>query len=178
MVKFTPKQLAKAKALAEKLKRHKDKIKNPHALARWIVGKDKLFDPDPGVSKKDFEGIADSLKTASDLDHAKNLIADYFQRENPRFDRKRFLTAAGKLSPVLDPKHNPKPIDISYYGGMVRLVPSVDQLIEAQLSLPGRQWHQVCEVVKDFRDVERIGNWRIVRRGRKNAATNLFIDRV
>lgn len=53
------------------------------------------------MTKRHFEAIAKILATADGMYeyHTKvyiaNQLADYFEQENPRFDRDRFLKAAG-----------------------------------------------------------------------------------
>jgi hypothetical protein len=60
---------------------------------------------------------------------------------------------------------------------MVRVVPEIDRLIEIQVRLPAHIWDDVYEATKAFKDIEvDMKNRRMVRRGRKNKATNIFLD--
>ena len=77
-----------------------------------------------------------------------------------------------------EPAALPKPIDLRGYDHtLVRVVPEVDRLIEMQVKLPKHVWNDMAKLVKDWPDVEiDVENKRIVRRGKLNKATNLFID--
>jgi len=51
-----------------------------------------------GPTRKDFQMVADLLKSVDDPQKKKDLAhhhADMFSKQNPRFDRERFLRAAG-----------------------------------------------------------------------------------
>jgi hypothetical protein len=77
-----------------------------------------------------------------------------------------------------DPQKLPKPIDLRGFDHtLVRLVPDIDQLMEIQVSLPSHIFNDVLTVTKGWKDVEvDEKNRRIVRRGKKNPATNIFLD--
>lgn len=45
------------------------------------------------MSKKDYEAIAEIVRTA-DIRYLAESLADHFAKENPRFDREKFLQAA------------------------------------------------------------------------------------
>jgi nucleotidyltransferase/DNA polymerase involved in DNA repair len=79
---------------------------------------------------------------------------------------------------TLDPQELPVPIDFHGFDHtLVRLVPEIDQLIEVQVRLPSHVWEQIREETKGWSDVEvDQKNRRIVRRGRLNKATNIFLD--
>lgn len=51
------------------------------------------------MSRKDYVKLAETIRTApiamADRHHMATSWADVFERDNPRFDRKRFLTACG-----------------------------------------------------------------------------------
>jgi len=78
----------------------------------------------------------------------------------------------------LDPEKLPKPIDLRGYDHtLIRLVPEIDQLMELQIQVPAHIWDELREIIKGWTDVEvDEKNRRIVRRGRINAATNMFVD--
>lgn len=92
-----------------------------------------------------------------------------------------------------DPARLPPPKDYAGYDNLnlVRLVEKADKpgfvpvkhLIEGQIVLPAHQWNDVYSEVKDWKDVEITDEDhdndpdRIIRRGRKNYQTNLFIDK-
>jgi hypothetical protein len=88
--------------------------------------------------------------------------------------RRQLTSKYGKL----DPQALPKPIDLRGYDHtLVRVVPQIDRLIELQIKLPRHIWNDLHDIAKDWPDVEIDEKARrIVRRGKKNAATNLFID--
>jgi hypothetical protein len=71
--------------------------RNEHAAARAMM-----------FSKRHYEYLADWLRDASmavaDIDRrlVASSLADRLSRDNPRFDRKRFLAAAGASGAVLD----------------------------------------------------------------------------
>ncbi len=82
----------------------------------------------------------------------------------------------------LDPKP-PKPIDIQgYTGDLVRLVPEIDMLIEVVITLPRSVFDDLEKRIKAYQeigiynDVE-MEKGRLIRRGQRNKATNIFIDR-
>ena len=81
----------------------------------------------------------------------------------------------------LDPVKLPKPNDFRGFDHtLVRIVPKIDKLIEAQIVLPAHIFDDIADVLEkeSFKDVEidrKVG--RIVRRGKKNKATNIFMDR-
>ena len=50
------------------------------------------------MSRKDYQLIAQALREASSPDDTAHAIADALQADNPRFDRARFLIAAGHFS--------------------------------------------------------------------------------
>lgn len=77
-----------------------------------------------------------------------------------------------------DPKALPDPMDFRGYDHtMVRVVPEIDRLIEIQVRLPAHIWDDVYEATKSFKDLEvDMNDRRMVRRGRKNKATNIFLD--
>jgi len=59
---------------------------------------DKDMEVYEGPTRKDFQMVADLLKANPDQDKRKELAnhhADMFAKQNPRFDKKRFLKAAG-----------------------------------------------------------------------------------
>jgi hypothetical protein len=70
----------------------------------------------------------------------------------------------------------PTPIDFYAQEVRVRIVANVDRLIDIQVSLPATVWDAIAEHVKNWPDVQS-GNDRLVRRGRMNPATNIFLDR-
>lgn len=81
----------------------------------------------------------------------------------------------------LDPKP-PKPIDIQgYTGDLVRLVPEIDMLIEVVITLPKTVFDDLEKRIKEYQkigvynDVE-FEKGRLIRRGQRNKATNIFID--
>lgn len=91
------------------------------------------------------------------------------KQAHPKTHRKSYKKR--KLDPV-----PPDPIDIhGFDGSLVRLVPEVDQLIETVIVLPKHQFEEVKEKVKGWKDVE-FEKGRIIRRAKKNKATNIFID--
>jgi hypothetical protein len=46
-------------------------------------------------SKKHYNAIASILKNASSVDDVRNELANLFEKDNPLFNRDRFITAAG-----------------------------------------------------------------------------------
>ena len=79
----------------------------------------------------------------------------------------------------LDPKNLPKPLDFHGFDStMVRLVPEINQLMEIQTVVPAHIFDEIADIVENFKGIEvdrKIG--RIVSRGRKRKATNIFLDR-
>jgi hypothetical protein len=47
------------------------------------------------MTKKHFTAIAKILNTTTQRANIARSLADYFETENPNFDRERFLTACG-----------------------------------------------------------------------------------
>jgi Flp pilus assembly CpaF family ATPase len=70
------------------------------------------------------------------------------------------------------------PFDMKTYFGLIRVVPAIDKLVEVQVYLPSKQFNDLKTLLKEtgINDVEvsSDGNM-IVRRGRTNKATNIFI---
>lgn len=66
-------------------------------------------------------------------------------------------------------------IDVKWNTQLIRVVPGVDRLICLRVELPPDQWDELLNAVRSWPDVE-ITPGRIVRRGKKNRATNIFID--
>lgn len=50
------------------------------------------------MTKKDYEKIALAIATGEDIINLTLELAEIFQADNPRFDRKRFLEACGLLT--------------------------------------------------------------------------------
>ena len=92
------------------------------------------------------------------------------------------LTKRGKKLKVgrrlLDPKKLPKPLDFrGFDGSLIRVVPEIDRLMEVQIRVPKHIFNDIANATNGFPDVEvDRKNGRIVRRGKKNKATNIFID--
>lgn len=47
------------------------------------------------MTRKDYEKIAAAIKESREPMALVNLLMDVFEKDNPRFDRERFLTACG-----------------------------------------------------------------------------------
>jgi len=47
------------------------------------------------LSKKHYQAIADIAVTSHDMEDFLITLADYFEADNPRFDKERFLKASG-----------------------------------------------------------------------------------
>jgi hypothetical protein len=107
------------------------------------------------------------------VDDPAKMAAHFWSKLSPEA-RADFIRKHGKL----DPQALPKPIDLRGYDHtLVRVVPEIDKLIELQVRLPRHIWNDLHDIAKDWPDVEIDEKARrIVRRGKKNAATNLFID--
>jgi hypothetical protein len=91
-----------------------------------------------------------------------------------------------------DPARLPKPHDIAGYDNLnnIRLVEKADapgyypvkRLVEGQIVLPQHQWGELYDQVKKWPDIELTDENgdgkvdRIIRRGRRNSQTNLFVD--
>ena len=92
------------------------------------------------------------------------------------------LTKRGKKLKVrgrlLDPKKLPKPQDFrGFDGSLIRVVPDIDRLMEVQIRVPSHIFNDIASATRNFPDIEiDRKNRRIVRRGKKNRATNIFID--
>ena len=74
------------------------------------------------------------------------------------------------------------PFDMKTYWGSIRVVPDAegsDKLIEVQVYLPKRQFADLKTLLEQsgYNESVEISKNRIVRRGRTNHATNVFIDR-
>ena len=81
-----------------------------------------------------------------------------------------YQTPQGK---ILD--YIPKPIDYEFRSDVIlRIVPEVDRLIEIAVCAPYDVFKEVADIVADWPDVERPSD-KIIRRGRSNPATNIFI---
>lgn len=77
--------------------------------------------------------------------------------------------------------YDPLPEPYDYWVSddvMLRLVPEIDGLVEIAVYVPGDVLNRVKKVFKEhgYTDVE-IGKDRVIRRGRVNKATNIFIMR-
>ena len=77
----------------------KDQVnKRPSDWAQAMVADDKEETVSEGPTRKDFQMVADLLKANPDQAKKKELAnhhADMFAKQNPRFDKERFLKAAG-----------------------------------------------------------------------------------
>jgi hypothetical protein len=72
----------------------KDTISHPENLAK---ARNEEVDLEEAVSRKDFQMVADLIKTHDSHDKRKELAqhhAEIFHRQNPRFDRSKFMKAA------------------------------------------------------------------------------------
>jgi hypothetical protein len=71
----------------------------------------------------------------------------------------------------------PDPIDIRTRGEIrIRMVPTVGpHLLCVQVTIPQDDYEQIQDVVGGWSDVE-MSDGRLIRRGRINPATNLYID--
>jgi hypothetical protein len=70
-------------------------IKKMKSVAGDLAAEDTVSE---GPTRKDFQMVADLLKSVDDPQKKKDLAhhhADMFSKQNPRFDRERFLRAAG-----------------------------------------------------------------------------------
>ena len=70
-------------------------IKKMSSVAGDLAAEDTVTE---GPTRKDFQMVADLLKSVDDPQKKKDLAhhhADMFSKQNPRFDRERFLRAAG-----------------------------------------------------------------------------------
>ena len=70
-------------------------IKKMKSVAGDLAAEDTVSE---GPTRKDFQMVADLLKSVDDPQKKKDLAhhhADMFSKQNPRFDRERFLKAAG-----------------------------------------------------------------------------------
>ena len=47
------------------------------------------------LSRKYYKAIADHAETSTDMEDFLITMADYFEADNPRFDKERFLEASG-----------------------------------------------------------------------------------
>lgn len=129
--------------------------------------------------------IAAAIGTASVLLQLKDVIDHALDQDkkDPLYDKK--LGKRKKTRRIIHDtqkkKYDPKvdPIDIKGNSGqLVRIVPEVDELIEGRIELSAKKWDEVAAIVQDFKGIEiDYSEGRIVRRGRINKATNLFIDR-
>jgi len=75
-----------------------EKNERPSDWASAIASEDKDQEVYEGPTRKDFQMVADLLKANPDQAKKKELAnhhADMFAKQNPRFDRERFLKAAG-----------------------------------------------------------------------------------
>jgi len=84
-------------AYISKMKKH-DKNERPSDWASAMASEDKDMEVYEGPTRKDFQMVADLLKANPDQAKKKELAnhhADMFAKQNPRFDKERFLKAAG-----------------------------------------------------------------------------------
>jgi len=110
--KMTDDEMAKREKIVKGMKkglagfkaRYGDQAKDVmYATATKQAMKEEL---DEAVSRKDFQMVADLIKTHDSHDKRKELAqhhAEIFHRQNPRFDRKKFMTAAN-VQEEIDPK--------------------------------------------------------------------------
>jgi hypothetical protein len=126
--------------------------------------------------------ISSAINAASVLLQLKDVLDQALDQDKkePLYDKnlkKRKITKKRTKKKKYDP--DPPPIDIKGKAGqLVRLVPEVEQLIEGRIELPPKKWNEVAAIVQDFEGIEiDFSEGRIIRRGRINKATNLFIDR-
>ena len=73
----------------------KSKERKMKDIAGDLAAEEKVYE---GPTRKDFQMVADLLKSVDDPQKKKDLAnhhADMFSKQNPRFDRERFLRAAG-----------------------------------------------------------------------------------
>jgi hypothetical protein len=76
----------------------------------------------------------------------------------------------------LDPKEKPKPrdLEIKAVDVLFRVVPEVDNLLEVAVYLNSAQFTRVKKHVMQVKNLE-LDFGAVIRRGRKNKATNIFI---
>ena len=129
--------------------------------------------------KRWFNRVVESLSRLPHVDDPVAIAGDMWHHKMTPAAKKAILAEETKGSKGYDPQPAPKPIDIEGYDGTtIRIVPEVDQLIEAVIRLPKHQYDRVVDEVKDWEDVEvDEKKGRIVRRAKLNKATNIFIDR-
>ena len=101
-----------------KLRTAKSDLKN---LGRFLTGKKETneeVDLEEAVSRKDFQMVADLIKTHDDHGKRKELAqhhAEIFHRQNPRFDRSKFMKAANvNEAKTLSPGQDDAPFDPPY----------------------------------------------------------------
>ena len=96
----------------------KSDLKN---FGRFLAGKKETNEEtqlEEAVSRKDFQMVADLIKTHDDHDKRKMLAqhhAEVFHRQNPRFDRAKFMSAANvNEAKTLSPGQDDAPFDAPY----------------------------------------------------------------
>ena len=96
----------------------KSDLKN---FGRFLAGKKETNEEiqlEEAVSRKDFQMVADLIKTHDDHDKRKMLAqhhAEVFHRQNPRFDRAKFMSAANvNEAKTLSPGQDDAPFEAPY----------------------------------------------------------------
>lgn len=60
-----------------------------------VNGKNSLTEANSKFAKKQYIEIAKILKNSKSVDEVRNKLADMFEEDNPRFDKDKFIQAAG-----------------------------------------------------------------------------------
>jgi hypothetical protein len=88
------------------------------AIRKKVLAKEEVEELEEASSRKDFQMVADLIKTHDDHDKRKMLAqhhAEIFHRQNPRFDRAKFMQAANvNEAKTLSPGQDDAPFDAPY----------------------------------------------------------------
>lgn len=180
-----------------------DLISEAEGLVKRLKARDRFIDETYGPLSEEYEpafiprrsriisGGRRALRTGRRLRRQLTVMRSR-RTTRPRIPAKTRVQTK-RFSIYADPARLPKPVDIAGYDNLnnVRLVNKADapgyypvkRLMEGQIVLPSHQWYDLARKVEGWPDVEftdedgdRVPD-RIIRRGRRNSQTNLFIDR-